>query len=87
MLAHVGDLATDTVGQVSNRELPCGERLQHTQALGVGQSPGNRRASLPHSLEIVDLEHEGNVQQLAQRRKYLPKRNGAALPGSACRVP
>lgn len=55
MLAHVRDLATDTIGQVSNRELALGQRLQDAQALGVGQSLGHRRASLPHSLEIVDL--------------------------------
>jgi hypothetical protein len=42
VLAHVRHLATDAVGQIPNGQLALAETLQDAQALGVGQSPGNR---------------------------------------------
>ena len=46
VLAHVRDLAAHAVAQVADRELADGERLQHAQALGVGQRAPDRGRAL-----------------------------------------
>lgn len=50
MLAHVGDLAADLTGQITDRLLPAGEALEDAQPLGIGQGPPDCGKSLPLEL-------------------------------------
>ena len=69
VLAHIGDVATDAVGQIPNGQLALTETLKDAQPLGVCQSPGYDGGPLLRCLEIAQFEHVDTLQQLAQLRK------------------
>jgi hypothetical protein len=50
MLAHVGDLAADLTGQITDRLLAAGEALEDAQSLGVSQGATDSSKALPLEL-------------------------------------
>jgi hypothetical protein len=69
MLAHVGYLTADAIGQLAYRQLSLGETLEDAQSLGVGQGSGHYRRALPRNFQFACVEHAAILQAVAQARK------------------